>query len=282
MKLTPIMLNNKVLEKALLTQCPPDSRKKAERDCKTYNSLAEDKPNEYNCPICKNKRNIMIIKQLDDDEFDTVLTNCECVPRVNSDKMLKASGLADYVISHTFDNFNAREEWQKQLLAKAKAFPNQDEAKCFFIGGNSGAGKTHICTATTYEFYKANKEIYYLEWREGLRKIRASSYDEKNEALMRKLKTVDVLFIDDLFKTIRTKGENYQKPTKDEASIAWEIIAKRLDNGRFTIISTECTLDEIMEIDEAIGSRIKRASQSFGISIARDTCKNYRLFGFKK
>lgn len=89
-------------------------------------------------------------------------------------------------------------------------------------------------------------------------------------------KRVEVLYIDDLFKTGRDKDNNPQRPTAADINAAFEIInARSLDPELLTIISSECTTNDLLDIDEATGGRICEKAQVF--SIAPDRTRNYRL-----
>ena len=66
-----------------------------------------------------------------------------------------------------------------------------------------------------------------------------------------------VLYIDDMYKT--GKG---QQPTVGDVNLAFEIINARYnDTGKVTIISSERTVEEMLDIDEAVGSRIYERSK---------------------
>lgn len=74
-------------------------------------------------------------------------------------------------------------------------FVKDAENKWFFIGGQSGAGKTHICTAITAEFLRKGKKAHYMLWRDESMKIKSLTTEgEKYEHAVFKLKTVEVLF----------------------------------------------------------------------------------------
>jgi DNA replication protein DnaC len=178
---------------------------------------------------------------------------------------------------YTFDNFTTDKEWQKDMLAKARAFRTQNKVHCFFIGGNSGAGKTHLCSALAIDYLRHGSEVKYILWRKELREIRRKIFDEGNEGYLDYLKNVDVLYLDDFFKSVKAVDDPFQRPTQADANLAFEIISERLDRDRITIISTECTLDELIAIDEAMGSRIRRGSEGFATVVRRDRKNNYRM-----
>ena len=90
---------------------------------------------------------------------------------------------------------------------------------------------------------------------------------------MRTLKEVKVLYIDDLFKTERGKS-----PTQSDIQITFEIINTRYNNkNTITLFSCEKLIQDLLEIDEAIGSRIYQMAKHYTIEIREDKRKNIRL-----
>jgi DNA replication protein DnaC len=85
-----------------------------------------------------------------------------------------------------------------------------------------------------------------------------------------------VLYIDDLFKCGKNFGDEIQKPSGGDINIAFEIINGRVAQKKKTIISSESTLLELFDIDEAIAGRIKQMCGEYCISISRGDGKNYR------
>ena len=97
-------------------------------------------------------------------------------------------------------------------------------------------------------------------------------------AILDRYKNADVLYIDDLFKTGRSFDAQMQRPTVADINYAFEIINYRgLNPNLLTIISSELTTHELMEIDEAVGGRIIEHSTAINISRGRD--RNYRVRG---
>ena len=94
--------------------------------------------------------------------------------------------------------------------------------------------------------------------------------------LIDEFKRVDVLYIDDLFKTGKAPDGGFLKVTGADVNVAFEIINFRYNNpGLLTIISSELTEDELIDIDEAIGGRIYERAKAFTIGKSRD--RNYRI-----
>lgn len=144
-----------------------------------------------------------------------------------------------------------------------------------FITGNSG--KSHICTAVAITLLKRGKEVKYMLWRDEASRLKAMVNEPEYETIVKHYKTVDVLYIDDLFKTGKSENSRKQRPTQGDINLAFEILNARYISKKLTIISSESTLPDLIDIDEAIAGRIKQKCGDYCLNIAPDTSKNYRL-----
>jgi DNA replication protein DnaC len=234
----------------------------------------------YNCDICKNKEYIMKIVEQRGYYYET-LVPCKCHSIRQSIRKMKKSGLGHIIKDCTFDKYETTEQWQGFIKTKAINFVNDENKSIFFIGGQSGCGKSHICTAICRELIYKGNEVRYMRWRDDVPKLKAVLNEPAYHEQMRKLKTVKVLYIDDLFKTGNTDKTKAMLPTGPDASIAFELIDHRYnDKDLITIISSELQLQHIIDIDEAIGGRIAEKSMpDYCINIKADKSKNYRTKG---
>lgn len=230
----------------------------------------------YTCHHCKNKGYIIQLGEREDGSFHQVCCDCKCVPIRNSIMRMKRSGLKDIIKDYTFEKFDDAEPWQKTIKAAAMEYA-KDPNGWFFLGGQSGAGKTHLCTAICREFLLSGKSVRYMLWRDDIVRIKGAVTDyEEYGNLIDEFKKVDVLYIDDLFKTGKAADQSQQRPTGADISVAFEIINYRYNNpSLLTIISSELTEDELIDIDEAVGGRIYERSKAFTIGRSRE--KNYRI-----
>ena len=221
------------------------------------------------CPKCRNKRVIYFV-----EDGYVKSRQCQCYGKWLSMIRIKNSGLKDLYYNCTLETFHAVEEWQKGMLSIAQRFLKNPKGKWMFAGGQPGAGKTHICTAVVRELMESGYPARYMVWPEELVKIKANLRDE--EAYSRTInpwKTVDVLYIDDFFKT---KTEADLTPT--DIKIAFEIINYRYNNrDLITVISSEKAANQIVGIDEALGSRILERAKDCTISIKNALERNYRI-----
>lgn len=238
----------------------------------------------YECEACKNKG--FTAELIFNDQFQyytDVLKPCKCMKARNAIRRLEASGLKNVVKKYTFESYRTPNVWQKTILKAAIAFCSASESKpWFFIGGQSGSGKTHICTAIAVKYLKMGNGVKYMLWRDEITKIKALVNDpEEYGRMMNDLKTADVLYIDDLFKGGKDELGNYKRPTEADVKAAFEVINYRYNNSLVTIISSERTLQELNDIDEAIAGRIAEKSKEGGFcfTLMHDPSKNWRMNG---
>ena len=117
------------------------------------------------------------------------------------------------------------------------------------------------------------RENAYMIWTEEATKLKALKTDDENYAReINQWKTAEVLYIDDFLKT-----RNGALPTDGDINLAFEIINARYNNRALrTIFSGERGLNEIMELDEAMGSRISPRCGKYKLKIGWGEGRNYR------
>lgn len=262
----------------------PDPRQYAQFRVDALNSAIGDRDKEdgYDCPFCKNKGYVAVLVEHEDGSFGHAIKDCKCAETRRSILRMQRSGLKDVIREYTFDRFIATEPWQRTIKMAAMDFALKPKG-WFALCGQSGSGKSHLCTAICRELLLRGEQVIYMLWRDDIAKIKqaamGSQFDEEGfelKKLLDKFKTAKVLYIDDFFKTGKTAENTAQRPTVADINYAFEIINYRYNNpGLVTIISTELTEDELLDIDEAIGGRIYERAKAF--SIGRDRRKNYRV-----
>lgn len=231
----------------------------------------------YNCPLCMNRGTTAILTERNGVFYDCY-PPCRCMEIRMSIRRMRASGLENSIKEYTFAKFRATTDWQRTMLMTAERFVEEGaKAKCWlFIGGAVGAGKTHICTAVAGKLLYL-VPVHYMIWpSESARLKSIVNDDEEYGRAMSRLKTVDVLYIDDFFKPIM--GEHGPlPPTPADVRLAYEIINHRYVNRLVTIISSERYLSELMDIDDATVSRIAERAKGYCLTLARDRAKNQRI-----
>lgn len=232
----------------------------------------------YDCRECKNK-GYLIKPQLYMNNYQEVQVNCKCMKIRKTLSALRRSGLEDVVHKYTFQKYIITEEWQKGVMDIAQRYLKSADNSWFFYGGTSGCGKTHICTAIAISLLKRGNEVKYMLWRDEASRLKARVNDVSYGEFVDVYKNVDVLYIDDFFKTGKGEHQSKQRPTPADINLAFEILNSRVAKKKITIISSECTLADIVEIDEAVAGRIKEMCGEHFVNVAKDVTKNYRLRG---
>lgn len=222
----------------------------------------------WDCPKCHGKGYTVLVNEHGHMESN----RCSCMDARQSLARMKRSGLGETLEAYTFDSFQTPEKWQRDMKHRAMDYVADNEGKWFAAVGAVGAGKSHICTAICGELLKAGLDVRYMRWRDDGSRLKAAVNDSKEYLRMiEPLKSARVLYIDDLFKTQRDKPV-----TQGDVNLAFELLdARYIDRKKITVISSEKTLSEMLDIDEAVGSRIYERCKQSCVNLTGS--KNWRL-----
>lgn len=212
----------------------------------------------------------------------TGVAECGCVKARKAEKLMRKSGLADVLDQQTFETFVADTDMQRNMKQKAREYVDHlfsipadaPRKPWLYIGGNPGSGKTHICTAICGKLLKNNVEVVYMQWLNEARRLKAYTNEPDFDSLVDKYTDCAVLYIDDLFK------QTYRgSPVLTDADIkmAFTIFNARYLQNKPTIISSEWSLEELLEADEGVFSRVYERCKEHTLLIPRDARNNYRL-----
>ena len=236
----------------------------------------------YDCPLCKNKGFVAVMIEAYGRPTEE-LRYCKCDEIRRQRMRLKKAGLLHMVESCTFERYETPDAWQRHIKETAQRFCQDDDHRFFFIGGQSGAGKTHICTAITSHYINEGKRARYMVWFDESNKLKGLVTEPGEYAVaMDEIKKTEVLYIDDLFKPIKGPSGQITPPSYADIRLAMEIVNYRYNNpGLITIISGERTIDELLYLDEALAGRISQLSKEGGycINLKKDSGRNWRLKG---
>lgn len=234
------------------------------------------------CPICKNRGYIFIPIESDSIDFREHYKDvtCECMVRRLNVKRMRQSGLKDVSNLFRFDTFVTNKPFMKKMYDTAKSYVDNgaDDNKWLYIGGQSGSGKSHICTAATVKLMEKYNALYVM-WPNKVRIIKQNINDsDRYEEEIRELQNVGLLYIDDFFKPVFNANGTEALASAADVRIAYEILNYRYINKMPTIISSEMFSFELAKIDEAIAGRIaEMCAGKYKVDINRDTKRNYRL-----
>lgn len=148
----------------------------------------------------------------------------------------------------------------------------ENENNWLVLLGQPGSGKTHLTMAVANGLIKQSIPTLYFQHVEGIKEMIGMINDNTIQAKKEEMKIVPVLVWDDLFKpSVKDKP-----PTGFEVEIAFEILNYRYLNLLPTIISSERTPGQLLNIDEAGGSRIIERGSGHMVLIQGQE-NNYRL-----
>lgn len=239
-----------------------------ERELARRINRREGKVND--CPFCLGKR---LLYRFDEVTQTMVARPCDCLKKKQIEKELQNSGLSSDMKHISFAEYRVESPWQQQIKQTALEYAQQPKG-WFFIGGQSGSGKTLICTAILTHILGQGTPCKYMLWRDECNKLKAYQNSERFAKEMEKWKEAKVLYIDDLFKV-----QMGRQPSGGDVNLAFELLNYRYLHQLPTIISTEHTMNQLIAIDEALAGRINQRSQSNRFVISPDSNKNYRLKG---
>lgn len=190
------------------------------------------------------------------DNGGTYFRECKCMAIRRGRHRMQRSGFEALLDDYTMDKFKTPERWQEAAKRKASEYLTQNGNGWLVASGCVGSGKSHLCTAVCKEMMLAGDDVQYMLWRDVGVRLKASVNDvEVYRDMIGPLKNTKVLYIDDFWKG--------SKVTDGDINLAFELLNHRYIARTRTIISTEKTIEDILDIDEAIGSRIYQRSKGF-------------------
>lgn len=242
----------------------------AQKQCDWYNE-SEGRLDGVDCPECKNRGNYQFL----DAEGNRVMRECKCMAQRRYIQTMKLSGLGELYERCTFDSYTVKTDWQKTCKAYAMRYVQQPGNGWFYFGGQSGSGKTHLCTAICSELAKQGRQIVYIQWKRYFAQLVQTKFKQyEQEQLFSVATDADVLYIDDFLKTPHNAA-----PSEEMLSYALEIVDARYKADRKTIFSSEFMTEEVTGFDEALGGRIFEKSKNNKVLLKRGDGRNYRTNG---
>ena len=227
----------------------------------------EETEDNYRCKKCRDMTFII---------DDGIATACECRALREAEDILKKSGIGREFRNKRFDNFDfsrsmAVMDGYKKAMNYENEFLDIENSRCNSIMflGQVGSGKTHLSMAICNELMDRGVSIIYMGYRDCITNIKQNMMDSVYyNKVMNRYKNARVLFVDDLFKG---------KISDSDVNIMFELINYRYFNNLPLIVSSECGVDRLIGIDEALGSRLVEMSKNYIISIKAKNL-NYRLY----
>lgn len=214
----------------------------------------------FKCDICKDTEFINGETVTEGGYKYSYVKPCSCVEGKRYLKILEQSGISEAFRQKTLESFKPKNQKQATALKIATEYikdfdsiRNEKNNGAAFLG-QVGSGKTHLTIGIANALLKNGIGVLYMQYREVLTHLKQVKNDE--EAYQReinKYKYAPALLMDDLYKGLTRAG----KPNESELDIIFEIVNHRYLKGLPILLSSEYFIDDLIEIDEAIGSRLK-------------------------
>ena len=203
---------------------------------------------------------------------------CECRGLIEAQNIIKNSGISESFRKMTLESFNYKLSQQAiESFTVASKYVNNigsiidTRENSILFCGKVGSGKTHLSMGVANKLMEKGIGTIIMHYSQDIIKLKQNRMDKEYYIrLISRYKRAKILLIDDLFKG---------SVTESDKSIIFEIIDYRYFNQKPIIITTEKTCEELLTIDEAIGSRI--IEMSTGHIVENKGAKtNYRLLKY--
>jgi DNA replication protein DnaC len=226
----------------------------------------------HDCPICRDEG--FVIDKVEREVirrdgsrhtyFDDVAKPCACMERKRIHRLFKSSHITDEFQKLGFQNFvvdgrpacvNQARDMCLHYLRNFELIRGGRQNSVALLG-HPGTGKTHLLMAISNNLMRKGVSVLYFPWVEGGNELK-DNLDEL-ESRIHAMKTVDVLFIDDLFK-------GRKEPTAFMLEQLFGVVNYRYLNHLPILLSSEKDIDAICAIDEGIGSRLYQMAKSYTV-----------------
>lgn len=223
---------------------------------------------KYRCSKCRDLTFII---------NDSEATPCECRALKEAKDILRKSGISEEFRNKNFENFKTINDNQvinaynkaKEYATNFHIIKDSTQNSIMFMG-QPGSGKTHLSLSIANVLMDNGVGVVYMGYRDVITMIKQNIMDEVYyNKVMNRYKKARVLLIDDLFKG---------SISKSDINIMFELINHRYFNKLPVIISTELSIENLVNIDEALGSRLIEMSKDFLVGL-RNKKLNYRIYG---
>lgn len=241
----------------------------------------------YKCPICQDTGWI---------ETGAGYRRCSCYKKNYAIRLWKSFGVNPSEVKK-LSQYKGYDDMTKNAKNKAMAYIKNFEnirftaENSFGLFGQPGSGKSHIVIAIGAELLNRENPVQavYMPYLEAMRELKSNvNDDEYYLKLMYRYQKAKVLIIDDLFKDKVKNGQLIKdrygnKAYLNEADIKhiMPIINYRYLNHLPMVISSECSPNVLLDLDEALAGRILEPCGS-NITIFKGAEYNYRMKKFKK
>lgn len=228
----------------------------------------------YKCEICKDTGWV-------ETNFRTY-KKCSCVDKLRMENLWQEYGVNPKTVKK-LNQYKVYDSLTDRAKSKALDYVLKynerifEENNWFAMMGQSGAGKSHIVIAIGAALLKKGHNVVYMPYTEAVKELKSCANDNlRYSKIANRYMKSEILVIDDLFKDKVKNGELIGDLTEVDIKHIYPILNTRYYNKLATIISTECSPEMLIKLDEALGGRIIERSLNF-TSIFLGDRYNYRF-----
>lgn len=203
------------------------------------------------CEKCKDSGFILVTR----NGYEVAM-RCDCYEKSMSLLRLRKSGISEEFQKKGFKEFDCKgiaslQDAKEIAIQYYQNFLENETNRqnSIVFCGQPGSGKTHLGMAICNNLLNVcHVGVTYMAYRNAITRIKQVVRDKENYyAELNPYCNARLLYIDDLFKGSTTEAD---------LNIIYELVNFRYMNNKPMIISTEKSQGELVDIDEAIGSRI--------------------------
>lgn len=191
----------------------------------------------YKCPKCESEKEIK--------------EKLEKLEKIKIEKLKKA-GIRIRYFNSSFDNYNPVNETALKIINILKKSVEINDKESFLLYGNSGTGKTHLCSAAISKIGGI-----YTTWEWISIEIRASyskASKESEAEILKRICSIPFLVIDEIDKGADTEAK------KNTLSF---IFRERYENCLSTWLAGNCNANWVNEmLDTSVIDRLKEGGRS--------------------
>jgi DNA replication protein DnaC len=171
--------------------------------------------------------------------------------------MVRAARIPDRFFLKTLADYEATTAGERDALSVAKNYGEEfadhlAAARCLVFCGSPGTGKTHLACAIAKSVAQSGRSTRYFTVQELIRSIRATWQPgrlDSEETVLRRLREVDLLVLDEVGVQFGTEAERTQLT---------EVMDMRYRAMKPTLVVSNCTRSELKKyLGERIADRLR-------------------------
>ncbi|XZM32549.1 ATP-binding protein [Clostridium perfringens] len=235
-------------------------------------TTTKSQESKYKCQRCKDTGIILEHRE----GLQPLGKQCSCSLSNNIEKAWREFGVEPSKVKkvNEFIAFDrVTENAKNKVVDYIFNFDKTKEHSWFIFMGQPGAGKSHLAIALGVALFKDKKRhVIYMPYTEAIMGLKGNAKDfEQYTALLDKYKDAEILVIDDLFKDKVRNGQVIAPLSDIDMKHIYPLLNYRYYKNLITIISTECTIEMLEDLDRALAGRIiERAENNMVIFIGEE------------